>query len=235
MGDPQQDAVDEAYRRLRARDACAAIETVLSRSVGLEAVRQLGELAKRLYWKDKDLPAYLHIAQAAAAIGIAEAHRIGAGDPEAAREALLSVRVQCYNIGSFTWPGWLEPGISIGPGELAAGRDAAAANLRMAEELDCGEIAVSRAHWLVGAHQLAAEDFEGAAASFDRAAEFARGAGSSSEELLGRGYRCLAQIRLGSTDAALELQAVLAELAKAPEGDCFADQLVTARQWLGAG
>lgn len=33
-----------------------------------------------------------------------------------------------YNLALYTWPGWKEPGIAIGPGEIAQGLDAAKAS-----------------------------------------------------------------------------------------------------------
>ena len=86
------------------------------------------------------------------------------------REKLRSsAKALAYDIGSFTWPGWEEPRISPTADELAAGRDCARLNLRLAIELQKPPERVSMAHWLLGAHALAARDFDLAEKEFQLA------------------------------------------------------------------
>ena len=74
-----------------------------------------------------------------------------------------------YNLGSFCWPGWAEPGIDIGKKECSFGYDAAKCNLRLGSELKRPAKAMGNAHWLVGAYELASRHFDRAIASFDKA------------------------------------------------------------------
>src|SRR5688572_22262252 len=99
-----------------------------------------------------------------------------------------------YNLGSYTWPGWAEPGIQIGPADMAVGFEAARLNLRLGEQLKRGPEPMSRAHWLVGAHALAAGKHQDAVESFRKSAELAVVARNRSEELLAQGYRALTLI-----------------------------------------
>ncbi|MEK6223007.1 MAG: hypothetical protein N2D54_12245, partial [Chloroflexota bacterium] len=55
-----------------------------------------------------------------------------------------------YNLASFSWPGWDEPGFMDIPTDiLALGLQAAHENLRLAIELKKEEVRVSRAHWAI--------------------------------------------------------------------------------------
>jgi len=45
-----------------------------------------------------------------------------------AKELKEGAKGVIYNLASYTWPGWKEPGIAIGPGEIAQGLDAAKAS-----------------------------------------------------------------------------------------------------------
>jgi tetratricopeptide (TPR) repeat protein len=135
------------------------------------------------YWEQKDLNAAIQVGQ--------EALQQGRGATD--EEDLGAFKAICYDLGSFTWPGWDEPGISPDAGHLAAGLAAARQNLELAVQLGKGPLPTSRAHWLVGAHLLAAGDRAGAAAAFASAGDLAEQAGADAEAVLNRGYASLAR------------------------------------------
>jgi hypothetical protein len=137
-----------------------------------------------------------------------------------------------YNLASFSWPGWGEEGVTIGPNDAAAGLAAARSNLVMAVELEKGDLAVSRAHWMLGAHLLTAGDLEHAAAQFHRAAQSADVAGAEAEVELASAFAALVDLASGAGSAqALEL--AVARLAEVDGGDAFSGQVETARRVLG--
>ncbi|HUB27587.1 MAG TPA: hypothetical protein VL992_19340, partial [Tepidisphaeraceae bacterium] len=84
-----------------------------------------------------------------------------------------------YDMGSFAWPGWNEPGIQPSSCDITAGDDAARLNLRLAVELNRPPEGMSNAHWLIGAYAIVRQDWPDAQAAFSRAADFSRQAGDS--------------------------------------------------------
>jgi hypothetical protein len=135
---------------------------------------------RHLYWNAKDIHTLVRIGCAAIAYGTTNDQA----------EALKPI---AYDIGSFCWPGWDEPGITIDGDVLAFGAEAAALNLALAVQLNRPPLAHSMAHWLVGAHELAAGRRAEAAASFERSRAIAVDAGDSASELLAVAYAAIAR------------------------------------------
>ena len=159
---------------------------------------------------------------------------LDAQDAEKAKELRSAAKRLAYDLGSFTWPGWDEPGIELSAAYLAFGREAAQLNLRLAHELDKGALPISRANWLLGAHCLAAREFQEAARYFAEAHADAT-AGSNDEALLNQRYRALAMALLlpndlGSRDLLLRLQE---QLAQTPKEKGLTAQLQTAARVFG--
>ena len=117
-----------------------------------------------------------------------------------------------YNLASFTWTGWDEPGIDVAPSDQAAGLAAARSNLDMAVELGKGDLAISRGWWMLGAHLLTAGDHAEACEAFSAAAEYADQAGSEVEAELSRAFDALASVARGDDGAETELSESLARL-----------------------
>src|SRR5688500_10487115 len=123
------------------------------------AAPSLDDLAKRamdIYWKQKDLA----VTVALLLEGIAKGQAAAAVNPADATQILGTVKAMAFNLASFTWPGWDEAGITITPQQMALGRDAADLNYQLALELNRPPDKVAAAHWLVGAHALAAGEFD---------------------------------------------------------------------------
>ncbi len=186
---------------------------------------------KDAYWKRRNLHHVLAIGYSS--IGRLLAVAKSASTPEGEHDALSGVKATLYNIASFTWPGWDEQGIDVSPTEAAAGLDAAKGNLAYAEFLDKGDLAISRAHWMVGAHELTAGMYDDAAISFASAAEAAQRAGSEPDAALSTSFGLLSKVASGDATAEGPLAESLDHLRTLADGEMFADQVITARRVIG--
>ena len=223
---------DRAFDLLRGQDSYAAIEFLSRQPEPLEAAKAYAGLVNTLYWKEKDLYRVIVMAQAGIQHSLIAAAALETQDAQSAYQLRSIAKGLAYDIGSFTWPGWDEPGITIEPAHLAFGLEAAKVNLRLAQELNKGDLPLSRAHWLLGAHHLAAGDGQAAHHQFAEAVGFARAACAEEETLMCSGYEALITIRASPHDSAGQdaLAATLAQLAGTEQGKSFAAQLETAQQ-----
>ncbi len=190
------------------------------------------EAMRHAYWQDKDLSAAMAIAWAGIGRLLALAH---GSEPGRALELRSRVKALTYDLASFTWAGWDEPGIVITPPEARAGCAAARANLEMARELETSELARARAHWMLGAHELAAGRPDDARASFEAAVSLADAAGpdGAAEAALARAFVVLAGLATGSATEA-DFTAALEQLRSTPGGSELVAQVTTARDVLGS-
>ena len=186
------------------------------------------EAMRHAYWEDRDLAGATAIAFAGISRLLAEAPAAG---PDRAHELRSQAKRLTYDLASFTWPGWDEPGIIVTPPEMRAGYAAARANLRMAQELDKGDLPLSRAHWILGAHELAAGHPDEAQASFGRAADHAATAGEAGETELARAFEALA-LSAADASASARLDDALARLGSIDGGAELAAQVTTAKDVL---
>jgi hypothetical protein len=166
------------------------------------------------YWKRRDIDGVVRIAQ-----GALDA----AGEADAA--ALAVIKAIAYDLASFTWPGWDEPGIRLDAGHRAIGLAAARRNLELARRLERPPLPTSRAHWLLGAHLWAAGDLAGAQAELAEAERLADLAGEVPDALLSRAYR-----EHLATDA--NAAATLAALSRLEGGEELVRQVETAQRVL---
>ncbi len=159
--DPTPDPLIETLKSLARQADSRAIESSLAASDPQRAAEALSTVQLDLYWTHKDIPAVVTLSGA----GIAHLLKLdqqSSGDHHFGNHA----KALAFNLGSFTWPGWAEPGITLTPAAIAAGLEAARLSLRLAEELNRPEKAKAKAHWLLGAHQLSAAEFVPASNSF---------------------------------------------------------------------
>lgn len=207
---------------------CLADITALAEVDLAESPDAYSEAMRHAYWEDRDLAGAIAIAFAGISRLLAEART---ATPERAHGLRSRAKQLTYDLASYTWPGWDEPGIIVTPPEMRAGFAAARANLRMAADLQKGDLALSRAHWMLGAHELASGHFDEAHASFEQAAESAAQAGETAEAELALAFAALAAIGRdrGATEA---LDAALIRLAAVEGGSDLISQVTTARQAL---
>ncbi len=183
---------------------------------------------RRAYWEDKDLAGAIAIAFGGISRLLAEAR---GGPPERASALRNAAKQLTYDLASFTWPGWDEPGIIVTPPEMRAGFAAARANLRMARELGKGDLPTARAHWILGAHELAAGHPDDAQTSFRQAAAAAERADEPGEAGLARAFEALATTAQEPAAAPL-LEDALERLAEVDGGAALVSQVTTARDVL---
>lgn len=190
-----------------------------------QAIAYLEDRSNRMrhtYWQEKDLASCLAIATEAIHAG-EEASR---DFPDSSYEVLSSVKRLCYDIASFTWIGWDEPGIAPSEAQISLGKAMASRNLQLAIQLDKGDLPTSRGYWMVGAHLLTAGKFELALSEFDEAESYAVMSGSRPDVLLCQGFMLLCQKLLGTVQE--EILSSHLELMRGEE-ECapFADQIET--------
>jgi len=220
----------------KSKDLFAAIESLLLDSDLVKAAKSFVDLSHYLYWKEKNLPAFVLVSSAGISYAIGKASEMTEDEP-LSHELRGIAKGMSYDLGSFTWPGWDEPGIEIGPTDLQIGQEAARANLRLAQELQRGDLPLSRAYWLIGAHDLAAGDWTAARKSFELAENHAQAAGETVGALLNTAYQRLAEA-LADPVSEEKRTAVLQadeELGKVEGGKDLQRQVLTAlRVFLSA-
>jgi hypothetical protein len=143
-----------------------------------------------------------------------------------------SAKTIAFNVGANTWPGWGDEGVQISCDQRKAGIAAAMLSLRLVNELNLGPQRMGTARWLVGAHQIAARQYEAAIEAFDAAARAFAAADDRAAETMARGYRALAGKlrRENAAAAAAELDRALQDLAQqgSKAAEFFQSQLARA-------
>lgn len=107
-------AVDEATLPLiESGDFSAAVTRIESEGTAAEVAWRYDEAVRELYWKAKDLPTAIAIGRA----GIGYCMRRVDESSEPAQRDFFGTRAKAlaFNIASFSWPGWAEPGIAPTP------------------------------------------------------------------------------------------------------------------------
>ncbi len=210
--------------------AIVFLEAQENRQLALEACEAL---MPHYYWQQKNLDTSLLFGRTGVRLG----NELAAASEDAveANQIRTHVKIILYNIASFSWPGWDEPGVLITPEQEAEGLAAARSNLQLAIELEKPELPISRAWWLLGAHLLTAGEIRESASAFGMAAELATRVKKRDEQLLSLAFRQLALIQLQPESGKDEqrLYGYMEELGRMEEGEFFTNQIETARQVLG--
>lgn len=194
------------------------------------ALKSAGEAVMNAYWKDKDVAACKRIAKAAIEWGLEKADTLDSAERKS--EILGVVKPIAFNLASFLWTGWDEPGITIDSRDHAIGEEAALLNLRLAVELQRDAVAQCRAHWLVGAFRLTARDYAAARETFAHAARFADVGNGHADAALNRAYAALAtMIESGRTQESVDaFISALNALANVDDGVDYVAQVRTAEK-----
>ncbi|MBV9469552.1 MAG: hypothetical protein JO316_10465 [Abitibacteriaceae bacterium] len=222
--------IEQTLKLLREQDAAAAIDFLTQQKDATAVAKTYRDLVEHCYWKDKDLTAVILMARAGIQHGLVAARQTRKTD--IADDLRSSAKIISFNLASYTWPGWDEPGIAIGPGEVAIGLDAAKTNLRLAHELKKGDLPLSRAYWMLAGQQLARQEYGEAQANFEAATRHATAASARAEELLAQGFSILTQILAASETTALQsrLDEIKAQLNSVEHGPDFVQQIETAHR-----
>jgi hypothetical protein len=225
----------EIQELLRAGDSFTAIEHIQREGTPSEIAARYQTLVKDLYWKAHDLAAVVVIGRAG--IFYCLGQLLTAEVPgEPAQKIGDAAKEMAFNLASFCWPGWEEPGINPSDEELAFGRDCARLNLRLAIQLKRPPRGVSMAHWLIGAHALAARDFDLAAKEFERAQEVLPPTDPAANEMepCNLGYLAVAQLCKNASDSAAQarFEQIIARLRNQQDEAAqeYLSQLIRARR-----
>jgi hypothetical protein len=239
---PWEEPARQVIELLRAGEreaAFARIQQAATENGASGPIAGFREVAGAAYWKGKALREFVALSHET--IRRLDAALAQTPDVDARAPLVKALGGTLYNLAAFTWDGWAEPDIFVGPEELAVGRAAArrCLEVRLAPENAIAGFGYTpaMAHWTVGAHELSARNFGEAREQFRREIAEERSAGES--DLLGRGYLALVGLveTPGSFDAQAAFAAVIEALASR-EGDrdaaFYRDQLLTARRvYLG--
>lgn len=176
------------------------------------------------YWKEKDLAKAIEL-------GI---EIIELGEEAEDLDVRSAVKTAAYNLASFTWRGWDEPDLPITDSQAELGRDMAQVNVEYAHELEKGDLALSRAYWMLGAHNLTAGLRPEAQDAFTRAATYGARADSPADRYLAEAFIGLTELAgdAGAAGGAL-IQKAFASLRSLPDGEGFIAQVETAARVLG--
>lgn len=182
------------------------------------------------YWKEKDLVGALTFARAGTQFGLQTALEYDSSDPELAYDLRSAAKSFAYNFASFAWQGWDEAGIEITSADHAAGFDAARVNLRLALELERGDLPANRAYWMVAAYYLADGEYDQAIVNFKQGILFAKQADARVDELLNHGYILLTKMLRPPEDDGLheDYDKLKAAFLEVEHGEDFIKQLDTA-------
>lgn len=214
----------------KAQDSFAAIISLCQLDDPKLTLGVLADIMRHQYWKEKDLVGALAFARAGTQFGLQIALTYDSSDLDLAYELRSAAKGFAYNFASFAWRGWDEPGILITQADHAAGFDMAKVNLRLAIELERGELPTSRAYWMIGAYNLADGDYDQAIEYFQLGITSAKQANAQVDELLNHGYILVSKML--NSPANKDLQADYDRLKDAfhevEHGNDFIQQLDTA-------
>ncbi len=219
------------------QDAYVAFNKIEANGAPVQVVRDYMMFSRRYYTEHKDVARMLIFARAGIDFGLRHAKAVEQRDEKLARSLRAHAKAFAFNTAANAWPGWQDPGIEVTASDLVNGLDLARLNLRLARELKVSAQAQLNAHWLVGAHLMAAKQVEPAVKQFDLARELAKP--EESPDYLGMidGYTALARLSAKPNDKTLQgqLDVVVAKLKETKgEGKFFAQQIRTAAEVFAA-
>jgi hypothetical protein len=183
--------LDQSLDLLAQSDTFAIIEFLDQQENQLKVAKTYAELVKHLYWKEKNIPAMVALARAG--IQYALAAGSAAFKQDLVKTLLLRGEAKsiAYNLASFTWIGWDEPGITLSATDKNYGLEAAKTNLRLAFELEKGDLRISRGYWIMAAQLLAAGELAAAKQGFQKAAVYAARDRAAADKLLACAFELL--------------------------------------------
>ena len=225
-------AIEKALELYAQVDSFAAIIYLCEMNDPEFTLNALIGAIKHKYWQEKDLVGALAFARAGTHFGLQSALQYDQSDPELAFKLRSGAKGCAYDFASSAWIGWDEPGIEITSADQLAGFDAARVNLRLAIELERGDLPTCRAHWLVGAYHLADGEYKQAIESFEKGVVFAKKADARADELLNQGYILIAKLLASPEDSNLlkEYEGLKATFLDVDHGEDFIQQLDTAHK-----
>lgn len=236
MADDEADVLKPAIELAKQADSFAAFAVVESTGEATEIVDRYRKLTGVFYGQEKSVTRMIEFGRAGIGYALHEARRIEKTDKKQADKLKGMAKTISYNVSANSWPAWEDKGITITDSDLANGFDLAKLNLRLAKELDRSAEVFGNAHWLVGAHHLAAKRTNEAVKSFQESAEQFNKAKKPDFALMATGYHGLARA-LSKQDADAGEKAfreAVSDLKKLDTEDSkfFASQLESVRKFF---
>ena len=147
---------EEALEKLQAGDVYSVVEFLDGQEDAVAALKTYNQLQRQLYWEEKNLGLSLALGRAGLQQGLQMGRRLASTDANLSKQLVGQAKALSYNLGSFAWPGWGDEGPPVSESDAVMGLDAAKVNFRLGTELERGDEPMGNAHWLLGAHYLAA-------------------------------------------------------------------------------
>lgn len=240
MTEEQQIPIDKALLKQvvtaikQGGDSYAAMAELESAGEPAVVAEHYSQLLRQLYFQEKNIPLMVMFGRGGIGYALSQTKRLDSTDPNSAEQLRGIAKAIAYNLSVNCWPGWRDEGITITASDRVAGYDAALLNLRLARELKRDAEVLGNAHWLVGAHHLAANRHADAIAEFDKASvEFTK-VDKTDYQWMAAGYAALAQklTPIAPADAKQKYEAALAALKSRNTEDAkfFAEQIITAAE-----
>ncbi len=221
---------------LRESDSFKACEFVNSLGDSSVVAQRYSDLLRDFYWQQRDVPRMVMFGRAGIQYCLRQAAACAKDEPDKAKKLLGAAKAIAYNLAANTWPGWKDEEITLTASDLAAGLDAARLNLRLANELGREGEVLGNAHWVLGAHYLAAEEGPQALEAFAAAADKFRQAKKPAHATMAVGYQGIANMTRPPTrdEGQKQFDESLAALKEmdTDEAKFFAEQLETAAKVL---
>ncbi|MEM7536541.1 MAG: hypothetical protein AAF639_30435 [Chloroflexota bacterium] len=228
---------------LQSQGVFGVVQTLTQQTDTQAVMNAYNDLVAHLYWKAKNVAALTTLGIAGIQHGLAAV--VATDDSESATTLKSGVKTLAYNLASYTWPGWDEPGITLGRTEVLIGLDAARLCLSLSEELNQPELPRSRTHWLVGTALMAAaswavdevaqDNLVQALEHFSSAVTLANGVNERGDALLSQGFETLTRLLMNpdDNDAKAELVEVKVQLSELEQSEFYIGQIDTAVRVFG--
>jgi hypothetical protein len=226
---------EEATKLFQTGDSYTILEQIhRDGSTPTDIAKRYQELANDVYWKSKHAAAAVGLSAGGITFCLTKATDLATTDATAARALRDTAKQMAFNLASFAWPGWDEPGITLTSAEIRAGAEAAKLNLRLAIELNRPPKGMSNAYWMLGAYAIVERRVEDASAAFERAAELAEQVPDAAAVAMNRAYGAMARTlaETSALDVEREFDLAMEHLRSIPGEDAtfYAQQIVTARR-----
>ena len=219
--------IETAVGLLETRGAWEALAFFEREPDPVQAANNCNAVIMHLYWKRHNLAAVIGLGLPALQRALMQAEL----DHEKATAIRHAARHFAYNIASFAWIGWDEPGIIIDTTAQAIGLDMARFNLQLIQMYELQPLKLTRGHAMMGYHLLAANDYAAALENFMVSAEQAEAAGAEAERALAQGFASLTGLLATPEDGAAERELERAFAALDGEGgQAFRTQIETAKR-----
>lgn len=222
--------VEKALEIYKIKDSFAAIIFLCDLQDPEITMNALSSLMRHQYWHEKYLVGALAFGRAGIQFALQSASQYDQSQSEVAHKLRSGAKSLAYDVASFAWIGWDEPGVEITSADQSAGFDAARVNLRLAIELERGDLPINRAHWMISAYHMAEGECREAITAFEQGSAFAKNADAMEDKILNQGYILVSEMLISPEDtSAKNAYENLKESFQAVEhGEDFIHQLDTA-------